>query len=320
MADFSRDNKTYSSDYARLGGYEDIFNRLVNQAAGSHSDSDAARKQILTRINSAADQFKSLFKNSVGRDASDDEISKFLKENAGDTIGNANQGSGRSESDTQGVRNSIAQYIGDTFQGAAQDTATQKATDLQGKYNSLADQYLEMGKKSLGNLSDDLKTYSTSLFEKLRPQLNLAAQAGGYGDSGGQTLQEQGALKDLATQGQGQLAGATYDVENNANNIRYGGMAAPVSMASQFAANTPYAVQSLGAGGYNFNNQDAFATNNYLRQLGLMDASGRINERTFENNAPSFGRSLSQSFANNFGNVAANQLDAKDWYKASMGH
>lgn len=296
---FSRDGKTYTSPYAGLPGYQDAFNKYVNYLGSVHSDSDTLRSAIIKELDNTVTQFNGQFKNLVGREATPDETSKFFSEHGADTV----QGGVRGEA----LRNDIVQYIGDNFQQAAQDTAQQKTQDLAGKYGSLADTYMEMGKKSLGNLSDSLKQFSTSLFEKLRPQLNLAAQAGGYDNSGGQTLQEQGALKDLGTQAEGVLGQAAYGVENNANAIRYGGQAAPVSMASEFAANQPYVLQNAGAGALNFGNNNYNSQQQYLQQLGLLDAQGRISNRTFENNQPSFGRTLSQSFANSFGNSAGDQ-------------
>lgn len=294
-----------SSQYASNPAYLEAYYKLAQQQSGLGS---SLRSGLVTRLDDAANQFKNLFKNSVGRDPTNDEIGRYLSESGAQSI--ISSPNGRSEDNAQAIRNQAAQYIGDTFQQAAQDTATQKTEALGSKYNSLADQYMEMGKKSLGNLSDSLKQYSTSLFEKLRPQLNLAAQAGGYADSGGQTLQEKGALTDLANQGQGVLGNAEYDVENNANNIRYGGMAAPVSMASEFAANTPYAVQNLGAGGVNFNNSDSQAQSQYLRQLGLLSAQGKL----MQDQQPSFGRTLSQNFGQSLGQNAGNQFNLKGWY------
>jgi len=283
----NRDNVTYQSKYGDIAGVNDAFNRRIEAQAGIHSDSDANRKLIASNIDQAGDQFKNLFKNSVGREATDQEVAQFFNDSGNKAIQNS------AMDNPQALRNMVAQYVGDTAQGAAQDTATQKAKDLSSQYGSLADQYMEMGKKSLGNLSNELQAYSTSLFDKLRPQLNLAAQAGGYADSGGQTLQEQGALTDLANQGRGVLANAAYDVENNANNIRYGGMAAPVSMSSQYAANAPYAVQSLGSGGLNFNNADYNANQDYLRKLGLINAQSQVNQAS----QPGFGTRLWQQLA-----------------------
>lgn len=295
---FSDSGHDFKTSYGDVPGFGDAYGKLVQQLSGLHSDSWENRQAVVGRLNSVVDQFKNLYKNNVGRDATSEEIGKYISESGADAI--LKSPNGVSENNAQAIRNQTAQYIGDTFQQAAQDTATQKTSDLTSKYSSLADQYMEMGKKSLGNLSDELKSYSTSLFEKLRPQLNLAAQAGGYADSGGQTLQEQGALTDLANQGRGVLANAAYGVENNANNIRYGGMAAPVSMASEFAANTPYATSALGAGGLNFNNQGYMTNLNYDRQMQARAQANNI----FQDQQPSFGRSLSQSFANSFGNLS----------------
>lgn len=310
----TRDNVVYDSKYGDIPGLNDVFNQRILQLAGVHSDSAGARQTVAKEFDNAIDTFKNLFKNNVGREASSDEISKAVQESIGQSMLSGNtQG--------QGLRNGLAQYIGDTFQQTAQDVAQQKTKDLEGQYSSLADQYMAMGKKSLGNLSDELKTYSTSLFEKLRPQLNLAAQAGGYGDSGGQTLQEQGALTDLANQGRGVLADKAYDLETNANSIRFGGAAAPVSMASEFAAGIPYAVSNLGSKANSLYNQDWLGNQQYARQLGLLSAQNRINQE----NTPSFGdqlwKELALGSAKGFTGGLGNQLNqfAYDKYKGGGG-
>lgn len=296
---FSDNGFSLSSPYAQTSGFFDAYKKLVDQQASLGSGD---RQGLVNRLNSATDQFKTLFQNNVGRSATDTEVGQFLKDNAGSTIANSgNNGLGRSETDPEGVRNSIAQYIGDTFQQQSNDTATQKLSDLSTQAGGLADQYLEMGKKSLSDLSDSLRSYQTSLFDKLRPQLNLAAQAGGYQDSGGQTLQEKGALTDLGNQATATLLPYEQSIEQNANAIRYGGASAPYSLASSFAANQPSVTSSFGSGGLNFSDQNAFSNYNQQRQLQLMKQQMLNASDLWTNTQPSFGATLGNSFARNFG-------------------
>lgn len=295
----TRDNITYDSKYGDIPGLNEAFNQYVEHLGANRSDSAGNRQEILNQFGGVGDAFKSQFKNFVGREATPQELERFFGESG---VTRALPGSGGANA--QNIRNLITQFIGDTFQQEANDAAQQKTQDLSGKYASLADSYLEMGKKSLGNLADELRTYSTSLFEKLRPQLNLAAQAGGYADSGGQTLQEQGALTDLANQDRRTLSDKAYEIETNANNIRYGGMAAPVSMASQFAANQPYVLQQQAGAALDLGNQNWLRNQDYLRQLQL--AYGQ--QKWANDSQPSFGTRLWQGLAERAANSAVDSL------------
>lgn len=305
MADYRLEHPELNGSNFDLPGYNDAFNTFVQQLGNSHSDSYGARKNIISHFDSAIDQFKSLYKNSVGRDATLDEVNRYVKEKLGDVVS-----AGRADLSTldpvgaQGLRNSIQQYIGDNFQEAANQTAVDKTTALQGQYGSLADQFTEMGKKSLSGLSDSLQKFSTSLFEKLRPQLNLAAQAGGYADSGGQTLQEQGALKDLATNNEATLGQAGYDIENQANNIRMQGASGPLSLSSSFAANQPnYLANTASLAGSNV--QDYYSKMiDQQNKLALLGAQYKLAENYQENTRPSFGYNLGQNFGSSFGQEA----------------
>lgn len=289
-----------TSPYASNDGFFDAYRKLVDQ---QHSLGSGDRPGLVNRLNTAGDQFKNLFTNYVGRAPTADELGKFFKENAGQTITSTNLG--RSENDPTGVRNNIANYIGDTFQQTANTEATNKLTDLSSQAGGLADQYTTLASQSLSNLSDSLKQYQTSLFDKLRPQLNLAAQASGYQDSGGQTLQEQGALKDLGNQATAYLLPIQKQYQDTANSIRYGGASAPYSLASSMAVSQPNVFAGSGSNALNFNNNVAFGNYDYQHQLQLMNAQRLQNELLQENTRPSFGYSLSNSFANKFGSNLA---------------
>lgn len=294
----SYDADKVSSPYDKLSGFISAYDKIKDQQIGLGANDQASRQGLVKRLNDVGNQFKTLFENNVGRAATDDELNKFFSESAGQSI--AQSPYGKSEEDTQNVRNKTAQYIGDTFQKTAQDTALEKTKGLADQYGGLADQYLAMGKNSLSSLADDIRSYSVSLFDKLRPQLNLAAQAGGYGDSGGQTLQEQGALKDLATEGGNYLADKAYGLESNANAIRYGGQAAPLGMEASYVASQPYALSDFANNAGSYNQNVALNRMGFQNQLGLLGAQGAM----MQNLQPSFGSTLAQSFANSFGRNA----------------
>lgn len=290
-------NQNYNGTYKDVGGAEDAYNKILSQVQGVHSDSGVARQNITNNINQAGDQFKSLFKNNIGRDATDDELSKFFQQ-SGDTLADQTYRSG------QPLRNYTAQFIGDNFQQEANTEAKNKLSDLATQAGGLADNFMSMGQKSLASLTDSLRSYQTSLFDKLHPQLSLAAQAGGYQDSGGQTLQEQGALKDLGNQAAGILIPYGQQIQDQANAIRYGGTSAPYSLASSFAANQPNVNAAFGAGGLNFNDTNSMANLNLQRQLQLMRSNMLNQSDLWTNTQPSFGTTLGNSFANSFGKSA----------------
>lgn len=304
MADYRLEHPELNGSNFALNGYNDAFNQFVQRLGDMHTDSYQGRKDIIGHLDNAISQFQSLFKNSVGRAATDAEVEQYTKDKlAGDVSPYAHLGT-ISPVSAQGLRNSVQQYIGDNFQDAANQTAVDKTKELQGQYGSLADQFTEMGKKSLGGLSDSLKQFSTSLFEKLRPQLNLAAQAGGYADSGGQTLQEQGALKDLATNSEATLGQAGYDVENQANQIRMQGLSGPLSLSSAFAANQPnYLANASGMASNNM--QDYYQRMvDQENRMAMLGAQYKLAENYQENTRPSFGYTLGQHFAGSFGDAS----------------
>lgn len=368
---FTRDGKTYSSPYANTTGYQEAFNKYIDYNGTIHSDSEPVRQAIIKELDAAANQFKSLFTSNVGRAPTSDEISKFMEESGASTSQQGVKG--------EALRNQIVQYVGDNFQPEAQKVAQDKTAALIPQYNSLADsvsaagnkdlgtlssdlnttsadltaknasladQFTALGKQSLGDLSTSLQTFASSLFDKLRPQLNLSAQAGGYADSGGQTLQEQGALKDLAASGQISLADATNKLISNASAIRYGGtvdrnaqdaqtldnaraalastatnirsggMGAPLSLASTFAANQPGVLSANSGGALDFGNRLFNTDNSYQNQLKLMNAQNLFAQNYAENTRPSFGQNLSDSFSKGLGTSLSNTFNPSTYIKA----
>lgn len=314
MVDFNKDGIAYSSPYGESQAYQSGLDQLINQLSSLRSDSVGARQGLTKRLDTVVNQFKNLYKNSVGADPTNEQIDKFISEKGVSSI--VNSPLGRSENNEQGIRNDTAQYIGDTFQQEANKVAEDKTSSLTSKYGGLADEFMSMGQKSLGNLSDSLKQFSTSLFEKLRPQLNLAAQAGGYSDSGGQTLQEGGALKDLASNAESTLGGAKYDLENQANAIRFGGSSAPVSLASAFAANQPNYLATFSGNASNQMNDYYTRMIDQMNRLQLSGAQYKNMENYAENSRPSFGYSLGQNFANSTGQGLGNFFNPQTYYKA----
>lgn len=298
------------ADYSKYQGYQDALGALPGYLQNKFQNVDSGLIPVYGKqISQHADTFSNLFKNAVGRDPNESEINKFFSDYVGqntDSLTNSNVGK-------QQTRDEIAQFIGDTFKGTADQESQTKLSDLSTKYGSLADSYMEMGKKSLSGLSDSLRDYQVKLFDKLRPQLNLAAQAGGYADSGGQTLQEEGALRDLGTDAMGYMIPAQQQLESQANQIRLGGEAAPLDFASSIATQQPGMLSSMGTEALG-RNWDIYNGNlNFNRQMELMKQQGR----TVADLQPSFGTRLGNSFADKFGGNLADL--GKDATKGGFG-
>lgn len=122
MPYISRDNKQYYSPYAGIPGYENTFTKLVEQAAGFGSDSDANRPILLNRINNLVDDFKRTYSSSSGKQPTNEEIGKFLNEQGGNII--TGSPLGRSESDQSNVNGKISEYISSAFPGIGTPTTS----------------------------------------------------------------------------------------------------------------------------------------------------------------------------------------------------
>lgn len=257
--------------------------------------------EAFQKAQSVYDQFSNLFKNYIGRTPTEEEFGKYYNQilRSGKSFGTVLTPGAMESMDINDAdwRNQVVGFINDNFQQEAQDTAKQRLSDLSTEAGTLADSYLEMGRNSLKSIADDLKQYQVSLFDKLRPQLNMAAQAGGFQNSGGQTLQEQGALTDLANEATAYMLPLQTQLNDTANQIRFGGQSAPYSLASSFAGAQPDVLANMGSNSLNFNNDI------YTRNLDTNNAARLMayQNKLYKDRLPGFGRSLSQSFATKFG-------------------
>lgn len=281
-----------SSPYQDLSGFQDAYAKIAAQQVGLGSGD---RPGLVTRLNDVASQFKTQFKNLVGRDPTNDEINQFYQQSGGNVI--ANSPSGRSENNTTDVRNQIVQYVGDSFQQQAKDYATQQLTGQQGQANQLADMFRTQGRAAISSTEQNLMDYQQKLFEKLRPNLITSLDAQGLLDTGGLNQALAGAQQNLADNAQGYLIDANMHNEQGANQIAFGGASAPYYFQQNQIMQQPGYLQQAGQNALSSNNATYMDNLNYAHQLGLIQAQMKAQQEL----QPSFLRTFSQSTGQNLG-------------------
>lgn len=290
--------------YNNLSGYQSAYQRLAEQQSSLGSN---ARADLDMRLNQVGSQFSTMFKNLVGRDANETELNQFFTESGGNIIYNSPLG--RSEADTLNVRNQIGTYVGDTFQGAANDNAEQQLKGQQAEANSLADLFRTQGRQAISDTESGLLDYQQRLFERLRPNLITSLQAQGLLNTGALSQSIAGAQGDLATAAQGQLLDMRYQNEQGANAIAYGGASAPYMFKQQQIMNQPSMFQQSGADALN----RAFQT--YTQNLDFQQRSAMMNQQASLQRGmqPSFLQTLGQSAATSLGQ----NLNGPAWMQAA---
>lgn len=246
------------------------------------------------QVNQLGSQFSNSFQNLVGRAPTQDELNKFVTDYV---IPHTNDLAQPGSMIRQNPSTYLNDFVGNTFQGAAKDYATQQLTDQQGQANFLADQYRQQGNQSINQTQQSLLDFQSQLFDKLRPNLITSLQSQGLLDTGGLNQAMAGAQKDLANSASGYLMDARLQNENAANQIAFAGASAPFQYKQNNIMNQVPYMQQQGqqamSNGYN-----NFLTNmNYQNQLGLMAQQNKYQEGM----QPSFLRTLGQSFAGSLG-------------------
>lgn len=277
--------------------YNDAYQSLIQQLQGLHSDSAPAEQVVKGRLDSAVSQFQSSFYNLVGRQPTDDETNQFLQQNASSTISNANGGNGQSEKDPQSVLNSINQFVGQNFQQAANQYATQQLTDQQTQANSLGDLYQQQGDAAINTTQQSLFDYQSKLFDQLKPNLLTSLKSQGLLDTGGLNDAIAGVQGDLANNASNYIAQLQLQNTQGANQIRFGGAAAPYQYQQNLITQQPGQLATAGSNAATFNNSTFMDNLNYQHQLGLVGAQTQAQASL----QPSFLRSFGQSAANSLG-------------------
>lgn len=320
MAKFNfRGETTIDNPYADLSGFQAAYQPIWQQTVDLNSDSAQNRQIIAGRLGAVGDEFKNLFTNLVGRAPTNDELNQFFKESASQVVTNSANGLGRSEQDPTGVRNQVAQYVGDTFQKQAQDYATQQLQDQQGQANSLADLFRTQGNAAISSTEQSLLDYQSKLFDRLRPNLITSLQSQGLLNTGGMNEAIAGVQGDLANNASNYIAGLKLQNEQGANQIAFGGASAPYYYKQNLIASQPGQLQAAAQNALGANNQTFMSNLDYQHQLGMIQARMKAQQEL----QPSFLRTMGQSFADNFGNQAAQAagqvIKPSSWFEGFGG-
>lgn len=292
------------TNYGNLSNYGTAYQQLVDQQNGYNSGSTKARQILGTRLDNAVNTFKSSFYNTVGRQASDDEINQFLQNGAGSIISNSAGGLGRSENDTQNVNSQIQQFVSQNFQQAANQYATQQLQNQQGQAQSLADQFRSQGNQAISDTEQSLLDYQSQLFDRLRPNLITSLKSQGLLDTGGFNEAVAGVQGDLANQASNYISQLKLQNDQQANNIAFAGAYAPYQYQQSLITNQPGQLASAGENAMNFNNGLYFNNLDYQHQLGLINAQASAQASL----QPSFFRTFGQNLASSLGQGLGSSL------------
>lgn len=286
---------------ATSSGYNNAYQQLLQQAAAFGSNDTATLNKRLAAV---GDQFTQLWTNLVGRAPTADELNHFYNTSAGQIITTSAGGLGRSEADPTGVRNQIAQYVGDTGQKASQDYATQQLTAQQGQANDLANLFRTQGNTAISSAESSLLDYQQKLFERLRPNLITSLQSQGLLNTGGMNEALAGKQADLANEGANTVAQLKLQNENQANAIAYGGASAPYLFNQSQITNQPQSLLQQGQAALNQNNATYMSNLDFTHQLALINANAQAQQSLQPSFLRSFGQSAATSLGSNFSGPA----------------
>lgn len=268
----------------------------------------ATGDQAKNQASAVFNQFSSLFKNLVGRDPNESEFGQFhqqilssSKDYGSVLTPGAVESAGLGDVDW---RNKLVQFIGDNFQGAAQDEAQHQLEGQQGEAARLADLYRGQGRKAISDTRDSLLDYQSRITQKLMPQIITRMQSLGLLNSGGLNEAIAGALGDVTAAGDEQLRQATLDNENKANDIAFSGASAPYQFKLSNITGMPDALRSSGAGAMDMAFKTYMNNLDYQHQAQLMAYQSKLQR----DNQPSLLRSLGQNFVSNLGASAGKSL------------
>lgn len=256
-----------------------------------------------TVVQQNVNDFASQFENLVGRAPTQDEIGKFVSNYV---VPNTRNLTDPNSSQRQQGGSFINQFVGQNFQNAAKDYATQQLEGQQGEANRLADLYRTQGNNAISGIEQQLLDYQSKLFDKLRPNLLTSLKAQGLLDTGGLNEAIAGKQGDLANEASNYLAQLKYQNEMGANDIAFGGASAPYYYKQGIITQQPEQMFAQGQNALNFNNQMYMSNLDYAHQLGLIQAQ--------QQNKPSFLTSLGHNMLTGFSN-AFNPLSATEAYK-----
>lgn len=263
------------ADYSQLSGFQEALrNRIAAQQSRAGADRryrDAAHADIngggQNALNQAMGQFASLFRQLVGRDPDENEANQFA---TGTLVPNAQVGAHESIG-FDDFRDRTTQFINDNFQRTAEEQAAQDLQNQQAEAGRLAEMFRTQGRQALNDTESQLMDYQSRLFEKLRPQLMTSLQSQGLLNSGALNEAFAGQAKDLSDASQQFLMQQKLDMENQANQIAFGGASAPYEYQRGMIFNRVPYLQAQGEAALNRGFQQRQDEMAFNRQLQLMN-------------------------------------------------
>lgn len=281
--------------------YNDLVGHYRNDGGmpWAWNPNDQNVQGFTSQVNQDMQKFASQFENYVGRAPTQDEVQKFRDQFILPNVAGIRYDAGTGFNSN--IATHINEFLGNNFQQAANDTATQKLQGQRAQANSLADLFRNQGNQAISSTESSLLDYQSKLFDRLRPNLITSLKAQGLLDTGGMNEALAGQQGDLANAGSNYIAQLKLQNDQAANNIAFSGASAPYQFQQSQIMNQPGTMMTQGQNAMNQNYDTLTNSLNYGHQLGLIGAQARAQE----NMRPSFLRTMGQSFANNMGQQGA---------------
>lgn len=268
----------------------------TERAATALEQAGADPNRIVNELKYRQSLFSDLFRNLVGRDPSDTEAGQMF-----DSVA-PGQGLATHDAYTQSqLRDITGQFINDRFQRQAEEQARLELEGQKVEATRLSDLFRQQGNTTATTLEGQLQDFVQRTFEKVRPNLITSLQAQGLLNTGGLNQALSGSLQDLSSEAQDQVNQYRLGVEDQANQIKFGGEAAPYQFQQAQAMNRLPYLQSMGQSAIDRMFQQRLTDQNFQNQLALQTNAARL-QRSMQ---PSFLRTMGQNFAASFGSNAA---------------
>lgn len=273
MANETKPSPSYIDQFQGLPYYDDPAFRniiqIIENRSQQYKNYEENRLPTYQQMTGYADEFRSQFKNVIGRDPSKEEFGEFFKHLTNDQpwtqIINPNQ-----------LSQEVTGLLQNRFSSLAADEAEKRArskAEAAVAPGSAFDVWQNAYRNSLSETEKSLSDYQTRLFEKLRPNLLTSLQAQGLLNTGALNEAFAGAAKDLSDESSRYIAQAKGGIEADIANRRYDIMASP----GNFGLQTTYSgIPNLYSGGQAALDRayQGYLTNmNFENQMELMRAS-----------------------------------------------
>jgi hypothetical protein len=275
---------------------------LTANNLGTYSETAAAQMsgagveggRLVQEITARESLFRDMYRQLVGTDPGEAEFKTFF-DNIAPNAALATHDVGTQ----QQLRDLTAQHVNTRYQSTAEKRALAELQGTQAEASRLSEVFRTQGRQAISDTEGRLMDFQTRLFEKLRPQLMTSLQAQGLLNTGGLNEAFAGQAKDLASEVSNQLSGAYLENEQAANQIAFGGAAAPYEMQRQLAmSRLPY-LQQQTENAIGRNQQINMSNLAYQQQLNLMQKQADLQAGS----KPSFLKGLAGQAAGNLVNA-----------------